>query len=175
MAVLIEAISVVLRRAAIERAFPGGWSHFTDYVPNATLCADSDLARVGFMSPSDVKSFVDALEELGLHYIRDGAAVDLVVVDQQRGPAVPCGWLEYGHLSLGEAGNRVAAARDPTSSSDTLATPEGWSFSGSLSDKFTFVGSQDVDKKLRFLRTEGDLDVYLNLDTGKEVFLGRTA
>jgi hypothetical protein len=175
MAVLIEAISVVLRRPAIERAFPGGWSHFVDFVPNETLCADGELVRVGFMSPTDVKSFVDALEELGLHYIREGAAVDLVIVDQQRGPAAPCAWLEYGHVSLGEAGNRVAAARDPASSSDTLATPEGWSFSGSLSDKFTFAGSEDLEKKLRFLRTEGGLDVYLNLDTGKEVFLGRTA
>ena len=174
MAVLIEAISVVLRRTAIERAFPGGWSRFIDYVPNDTLCADGELARVGFMSPSDVKRFIDSLEQMGLQYIRDGVAVDLVVVDQQRGPSVPCEWLEYGHLSIDEAKNRVAASRDTASSNDELATPNGWTFSGSLSEKFTFVPSQDMHKKLRFLRKEGNLDVYLNLDNGKEVFLGRT-
>lgn len=174
MAVLIEAISVVLRRAAIERTFPGGWSRFIDYVPSDTLCADDKLARVGFMSPSDVKSFIEAIEQMGLQYIRDGVAVDLVVVDQQRGPSVPCEWLEFGHVSIDEAENRVAVSRDTASNSNALATPEGWTFSGSLSEKFTFVPNQDMDSKLRFLRKEGDLDVYLNVDTGKEVFLGRS-
>lgn len=31
------------------------------------------------------------------------------------------------------------------------------------------------NQRLEFLRREGSTDVYLNLDTGKEVYLGRSA
>lgn len=54
MAVLIEAISVVVRKDAIEKRFPGGWDSFLDEIPNNTLCTDGELVRVGFMSPQDV-------------------------------------------------------------------------------------------------------------------------
>ena len=50
-------------------------------MPTRTLCADGSLARVGFMSPADTKIYVDGLEQKGLTYLRDGKAVDLVVVD----------------------------------------------------------------------------------------------
>jgi hypothetical protein len=51
MAVLVEAISVVVRRDAIDRSFEGGWMAFVSRVPNATLCTDNQLARVDFMDP----------------------------------------------------------------------------------------------------------------------------
>jgi len=35
MAVLVEAISVIVRREAIAAKLPGGWSHFVDEVPNS--------------------------------------------------------------------------------------------------------------------------------------------
>jgi len=51
MAVLVEAISVVVRRDAIDRSFGGGWRAFVSCVPNTTLSTDDQLARVGFTSP----------------------------------------------------------------------------------------------------------------------------
>jgi hypothetical protein len=54
MAVLVEAISVVVRRDAIDRSYEGGWVAFVSSVPNATLCTDDQLARVGFMDPKAV-------------------------------------------------------------------------------------------------------------------------
>lgn len=51
MAVLVEGISAVIRRKAIDAKLAGGWPRFVAEVPNATLCADDNLARVGFMSP----------------------------------------------------------------------------------------------------------------------------
>jgi len=56
-----------------------------------------------------------------------------------------------------------------------LATPKGWEFEGSLSQKFTFIPTDQVKDQLKFLRKEGGLDVYLDLKTGKEVFLGTTS
>jgi hypothetical protein len=51
VAVLIEAICVVVRRDSIDRSFNGGWAGFCSCVPNATLCTDEKLARIGFMDP----------------------------------------------------------------------------------------------------------------------------
>jgi hypothetical protein len=68
VAILVEAISVVIKRSAIDKNFPGGWDAFVEDCPNQTLCADSGLSRVGFMSPVDVESYVKHLEEIGLVY-----------------------------------------------------------------------------------------------------------
>ncbi len=65
MAVLVEAISVIVRRDAVNLRFSGGWREFLAIVPNSTLCSDEDLARVGFMSPLDIEAFVAFLERGG--------------------------------------------------------------------------------------------------------------
>jgi hypothetical protein len=54
MAVLVEAISVLVRHDAILRRFKGGWSAFCSLIPNAAWCHDDALSRIGFMTPSDV-------------------------------------------------------------------------------------------------------------------------
>jgi len=51
--VLVEAVSVIVRRDAIEARFNGGWSAFCRAVPIQTPCYGDDLAGVGFMSPHD--------------------------------------------------------------------------------------------------------------------------
>lgn len=103
MAVLAEAISVIVRRDSIERRLPGGWSAFVRSVPNATLCDDGIIARVGFMDPRDVGRYIDWLERKGLVFVRDGKTIDLAVVDQFTGPTAPCEWLEFGRFPFGVA------------------------------------------------------------------------
>ena len=66
MAVLIEAISVVVRADELLKKFPGGWDAFKAIVPNQTLCADNEIVRVGFMVPQDVESFIKRLQRVGL-------------------------------------------------------------------------------------------------------------
>ena len=170
---LVEAISVVIRADRLLNAFNSDFEAFKAVVPNRTLCADDELVRVGFMSPQDTEAFVQRLEELGLAYLRDGAAVDLVVVDQQRGPMAPCDWLDFGRVEVDDAGNRVSAARLAGSQSLDVVTPEGWEFSESLSAKFGFVPNEHIEKGLQFLRREDGLDVYWNPLTKSEVFIGR--
>jgi len=46
MSVLIEAISVLIKKSAIDSKWPGGWSSFVKQVPNQTLCYDALLVRV---------------------------------------------------------------------------------------------------------------------------------
>jgi len=90
MAVLVEAISVVVRRDAIASKYPGGWDAFVDDVPNATLCFDGEVARVGFMAPPDVKAFLKHLERKGLQILDNGKFIDIAVVDQQTGFTREC-------------------------------------------------------------------------------------
>ena len=98
MSVLIEAISVVIKKRAIEERFPGGSDGFAANVPNQTYCDDGNLVRVGFMAPQDVEDFVGHLEACGLVYIQNGCPEDIVVIDQIRGPMVECDWARLVRL-----------------------------------------------------------------------------
>jgi hypothetical protein len=176
MAVLIEGISVVLKADAVLTKYPGGWERFVADCPNQTLCADGELVRVGFMTPHDTKAFVEALARSGFVYLRDGACHDLVVVDQQHGFAVPCDWAEFGRVDWhGDANKKVGACRAVNSQRQELVTPDGWAYDGSLSSKFMFVETGWVPEFMDFLRHENGLDVYRDLRTGKEVYVGRTS
>jgi hypothetical protein len=187
MAVLIEAISVVIRRASIDDRYIGGWEAFERHVPNATLCTDGRLARVGFMGPPDAQAFIAELAGNGLRFLVDGVATDLAVVDQQEGPLHPCRWLAFGRLQL-ERGGTVAMCwlEDGNDGSDgterqaaapgALAAPPGWEYEGSLSQQFQFIPSEQVEHRLQLLRRDDHgQDVYLDLDTGREIYIARTS
>jgi hypothetical protein len=186
MAVLVEAISVVVRRDAIDEKYPGRWSAFANADPNGTLCHDSQIARVGFMVPEDVERFVECLVQSGLTFLVDGKAQDLAVVDQQNGPTTVCNWLEFGRIPFENSGGTVSACwffdAPRTIGSGmympiepmNFATPLGWQFAGSLSDQFGFVPTGEENDRLQFLRTEGVVDVFLDRETGKEVYVSRT-
>jgi tetratricopeptide (TPR) repeat protein len=170
MAVLIEALSVVVRRDAIVRSYTGGWDQFVIDVPNMTLCADDYLARVGFMIPADAKAFMARLENLGLVYCQGGKAADFVCVDQKRGPTIEVDWLnlggveiQTGKIKLGwfhleEPDGRVALPADPN-----------WTAAETVEE----ILPEEMDDRMKFLRRENNMDVYLNLRTGKETYVGR--
>lgn len=173
MAVLVEGISVIVQVRSIHERLPGGWDAFRDAVPNATLCSDNEVARVGFMSPADTKAYVGQLEEAGLVYFANGHAKDIVVADQQRGFGSRCDWAEFGRIDLdGDPRRQVAACR-LVGSSEQLFLPDGWIYEESLSSQFLFVPDGWVPEFMDFLRRENGLDVYRDLRTGKEVFVGR--
>jgi hypothetical protein len=173
MAVLVEAISVVIRADAVLEKFPGGWDGFKAIVPNQTLCADNEIIRVGFMYPQDVESFVKKLQRCGLEFLRDGEAIDIAVADQMRGLTSGCGWLEFGRVTIGDDERRIAVCRLVGSEVTELVTPPDWTFENSLSSSFAFVPNEHVGKGMKFLRHENDLDVYLDMLTGKEMYVGR--
>ena len=150
MAVLVEGISVVVRRASIKSKFQGGWALFVALVPNETMCTDEIIVRVGFLSPQDTQNYIELLESRGLTFLVDGHCQDLAVVDQLRGPTMPADWLEYARLPWGDTGAKVAACwlfDGPRMGAGThfpsrqiaIATPRGWQYEDSLSSNFTFV------------------------------------
>jgi len=172
MAVLIEAISVVINTQALSKAFKRG-DEFEAVVPTRAWCADNELIAVAFMMPQDAEAFIQKLESLGLsHLDHNNEADDIVVVDQARGPMSTCRWAEFGHVSID--GNQVAAGRLSGSENHQLVTPPHWVYERSLSSSYGFVPADQVDKSLEYLRHENGVDVYLSKLTGEEVYIGRT-
>lgn len=124
-------------------------------MPNATLCSDGELARVGFLDPADVKTYVESLERSGLQIIVEGRFVDGAVVDQQRGPTLQCDWLEFAKINFGTlgkvsacwlfAGPRIGAGLHLKSTQLSLATPSDWTYEDSLSERFQFVPTSRDD------------------------------
>jgi hypothetical protein len=173
MAVLVEAISVIVRAHAIYHRYPGGWQAFVKSVPNNTLCCDNELARVGFMTPDDCQSFIGALERVGILYLIEGHSQDIVVAEQLQGFAAPCDWAEFGRIEM-KPSQIVSAAQMRGTTSRQIFCPDGWTYEESLTRQFAFVPSGQEHKSLKFLRRDNGLDVYLNLLTGQEVYVGRT-
>jgi|ADurb_Gel_03_Slu_FD_contig_21_1790577_length_603_multi_3_in_0_out_0_2 hypothetical protein len=54
-----------------------------------------------------------------------------------------------------------------------LAIPTGWDYDHSLSAAPNFVADGDMRDRMRFLRHENGKDVYLEVSTGKELFVAR--
>ncbi len=150
MAVLVEAISVIVRKNAISDRVAGGMTRFRSELPNRTFCEDEQICRIGFLSPDETSSFVEKLQTLGLHFLDEaGQATDFAVVDQQHGPTTACTWLAFGRIPCDDFGHHVSACWLDTShdvstdehtlSAGTLAIPAGWRFETSLSKNFQFT------------------------------------
>lgn len=170
MAVLVEAISVIVRRDALDARYAGGSDRYVADCPNATACADAHLVRVGFMDPASVGEHVRALEGHGLvHLDHDHRAHDMVVIDQLHGPTSACEWVDYGHISID--GNTIAAARFAEDQSSQFFTPTGWCYDNSLTKTHRFIPSDEAGRTVKFVREHDGISEYIDLETGKPLFL----
>lgn len=173
MAVLIEAISVLVKAQAIIKKYPGGWEQFSQDAPNQTLCADGELVRVGFMNPNDVQKYISFLESKRLVFQSNGHCKDIAVVDQQRGFTIPCEWADFGRIFIDSSQTqRVSACRLKGSTQRIVSYPDGWEYENSLSKDYHFVQNEKVGQELEFIRKEGGVTVYRHLPTDKIVYSG---
>ena len=140
MAVLVEAISVIVRADRLLEAFDGDWEAFKALIPNDTLCADGELVRVGFLEPAAVERFCGALENVGLVISQHGRTGNVVIADQQRGFTVPCDWAEIGTIDWqGDPAKKTPCCRLKGSEVRQIITPDGWSWETSLLADFGFA------------------------------------
>jgi hypothetical protein len=176
MAVLIEAVSVIIKAEIIESHYPGGWPAFEANPPNATLCADNELIRIGFMTDEDATNYVHDLARYGIVYLCDGKAVDLVIADQRCGFAATCDWAEFGRIDWNDDPNKkIAVCRKVGSACHQFLTPTDWDYEGSISQETTYLPTKQIPEFMDFIRIEGGIEVYRDLRTGKEVYVGRTS
>ena len=169
---LVEGISPIIRVQAIHDRYAGGWTAFDDVVPNNTLCSDDEVARVGFMTPQDCEAFLGQLERHGLTFLRDGLSQDIAVAVQDSGLTTPCDWLEVGRIAL-KPGQTVTTARLKGTTIENVFCPANWTYEKSLSRQYAVAPVANDETSLKFLRHQDGLDVYLDLATGREVFVGR--
>ncbi|MBU2578290.1 hypothetical protein KKA69_05710 [Patescibacteria group bacterium] len=175
MAVLIEAISVVIRLETIVEKYPGGLDQYVNDCPNRTLCMDEEIVRVGFMAPADMNAFTGNLERIGFKYIEDEEFDEIAVVDQFDGIFLPCDWLEYLKLVIFEGDIRVAICKRKGNSVGDVAFPLGWNYETSLSKRTLILDSESIEHRFIFLRRKGGVDFYLDALTGEEMFIDRSA
>lgn len=148
MAVLVEGISVIVKRDAINTKVNGGWQTFQELVPNQTLCTDGQLAGVSFLSPGDVEKFCNSLKRAGLVFTEKGVPHDFAVVGMDTGPTAPTPWLEYLGKSevrkisccwLFEGNRDKGAGVYISGSSIDIAVPNGWTYEDSLTAHHVFI------------------------------------
>lgn len=168
MAVLCEAISVLVPTSALQRSFPGGVAGYVRTVPNTTYCSDEVLTRVGFMHPNDVRQWISHLEGHGLVFVtdRDGQpprAVDFVVVDQRRGPTCECSWLDTEVISGVRWGwwNALPRGRG--------AAPAHWQPSDT--NRLTWHSDEEAEGMVFATTTRGDQSI--NPQTGATEYVSR--
>jgi Tfp pilus assembly protein PilF len=171
MAVLIEAINVVVQLETLRQRYPGGIEAYQDACPNRSFCADDHLARIGFLQPSEMESFAGKLEELGLIAIKDGACADFAIVDQVQGPIAPCDWFEWGRHADGFNLCWLAGTKP-----GTVVVPQGWTLEDSLNIDAIVSRDESRDRDgLEFVREGDELDVYRDPEMGQEVYMTKTA
>jgi hypothetical protein len=173
MAVLVEAISIIIRKETIDAKYPGGVDQYIEDCPNRTFCMDEDITRVGFMSPEDVDVFIDNLEFLGFTYVTNGQYDEIAVAVQFKGFILPCDWLECLDVKIFKGDQKLMACQIKDSAVCRLFYPCDWDYESSLSKEVVMVETEDVDKRMMFLRHEGGIDFYLDALTGREVCIGR--
>lgn len=174
MAVICEAISVLVPVEVLMRSFPGGPAAYERLVPNASFCSDGVLTRVGFMHHNDSRAWSDLLEDAGLQYLssEDAAtpsAVDFIVVDQRQGPLVACNWLS----TEATGGDRWGWLTDYGRGEDCV--PDGWTAGRSASFSFTSA-ADETGSLIRSAESDSGLEVLdelLDPETDSVRFVGR--
>jgi hypothetical protein len=131
MSVLVEALTVVIRRDRLTAIHPRAVDQFFKNAPNKTARADNHLVAIGFMNPADVRVYVRTLEqEAGFRHLEDGECIDIAVVSQIGGLTAPCKWLAVGTDERG-----VVHAWLKGTEPGPIAAFNGWAFEGSMSQR----------------------------------------
>lgn len=175
MAVLIEGISVIVRNDSILSKYYGGNPGFLKSVNKMVWISDGELVCVHFMTPADAKKYVDLLIENGLKFKdEDNNAIDITIVDQLKGKLTKSNWIFCGYTNWdGNPDQRIMVCQLLNSSLDEILVPNNWKYEISLTKQALFFRPDDMKESLRFLKTENNIDVFIDTETGKEYFVRR--
>lgn len=125
MSVLIEALTVVVQRASLERAHPDGADAVRAQLGSGEIgarwvTADDHLVAASFL-PEQLPGALQLLMGLGLTVIDDERYVDVAIVDHLLGLNWACEWLEWQPPHAG----RYSVAWLAGAEAGELAIPNG--------------------------------------------------
>ena len=165
MAVIIEAITVVVRRDAARRAFAGNDAPLATLAPNRSGRQDEHLYAIGFMNQLDAEAFVRrALEPRGLTWTQGDEAVDLTLVYQHTGLLHYTPWLEVGQYPV--EGGAVTAAWLSGTEPGALSTHSFWNFKGYMQISSAPLEGNDAWQEIP--SDDPRQRAFLNLETGEK-------
>jgi hypothetical protein len=164
VAVVVDGWVVVARRTVVEATLPEGLAGWSAVVPNRMACADRDLCVVAFMEHQDASAFVVKLESIGLRSERDGEYRDVAIVGTDGAWEHRCAWLQHGRY----AGVHAVWLTD--SDPEPLVVPLGWRPNSLIN-----LSPEQAAKRLKFLRRDGAVEVWLDTESGKELFRARSS
>lgn len=170
MTVLVEACSIIVRRAAIAERFPGGWDAFRKMAARKTFCSDLHLVRTGFLTYFEGETFLRRLARLGLAV--EGAGADAVLVERHRPEPPP--WLRLTEVEL-PGGGRILGCHLAGEEAGRFAVPAGWRYETSMSARGEYLSVEAFARDFELVARNGDgLETWRHRATGKLVYTGRT-
>jgi hypothetical protein len=190
MAILAEALSVIIKDKSIESKYIGGGGSFINSIPNATHCTDGEIHRISFMDPQDLEDYMRSLEQNGLIYLINEQSIDFTIVDMVKGPTKNCNWLGFSRKKFFSGQTELKKCEEdfsivwllpiigihgiPTDKNGKLEiiTPPYWTPDKALYG-YTIVAPDEKDKRLVELGTENGVTKYLDTETGKIGYVGR--
>jgi hypothetical protein len=189
MAIIVEAISVIIKDSALEREFLNGDTEILDIVPKATYASDSQLHKASFLSAMDVVTFVKLLQKHGLKFIEDGEFVDIAVVDMIEGLTAKCPWLDFSRGKYFEGMSQFIRSNEDFSivwynespyygipcdqnGRVNIDTPLNWT-PDNARDGFTFVPIDKMDSQLINVGKEDRIEKYWYAGSGDILYTGR--
>ncbi|MEJ7759260.1 MAG: YbjN domain-containing protein [Gemmatimonadaceae bacterium] len=165
MSVLVEALTLVVPRFALDVSFPGATDGFLEAVSDPSIdkrfvCADDHLVSVSFMSPETLEPVARQLVELGLVEMEDNGFREFALVDQHFGPTMPCEWLVWKRHDEGYTTAWIATAEP-----GVLAKPDGWT--PEQSRQLSRSNVRDEPGWGIRLAEENGIETWLDFRTGK--------
>lgn len=146
MAVLIEGVCLLLRCDAVERLYPGGVKALASACTAEAVCADDELMSLTFDDSDAAEDYLAELEQYGFRHLVNDLAIDAVLADPHLGPISPCGWADYGQVTIeSDPNKRVAVCSMPGAEVSELCVPKGWRYKSSRSEELALAEDQDQD------------------------------
>jgi hypothetical protein len=169
MSVLIEALTLVVRKITLEISYPGGADAFLDATlkldapPRYACNGDLWLVNVSFYDSDHSTPAERLLRDAGLVGVDERSLeyFEYVFVDQLLGPTMPCPWLNWQRHKGG-----FTLAWDASQKVGDLAAPDGWTPAQSRALTRTDA-REDRGRMLRLAEEEG-FETYLDFETGAQ-------
>ena len=174
MAVLVQAVTVIIVNSALEQRFPGGLRAFEQSWSGPTYCSDGRISAVAFMSLEDARRFTTLLAARGFADPWATPARDIAVAIQGQGLLTPADWLKVDRRALDETPNapEVTTARLVGEELETFSAPPGWnaraleSLTPITLDEYELQGTLHSDGG-------GEVLVYRHKETGVLRYVAR--
>ena len=175
MAVVVEGFSVIVRKEALQRSFPGGLDAYLRQLPAGIYCSDEHFCCAAFMAQDDAMAHARVLVSAGLQGPLDGSSPELAIVSTAAGHHVRCNWLELQVRWYSSDGQKigVTVAKLPGADVTQFSVPAGWRGPASM----TLLTREDLIATYELVKVDskggGSVETYRHRQTGDLIHIGR--